>query len=392
MNRINLSLEKFASAAPKAASLATLFLCLTLGSGKLFATEICHGGSVIRNSAGTIIGCGFTTWGPSEQSMCNGNTVFSGPNAQNCHVCVAPPYDQQVAADNFSGLSASPAFDFHCLKCTPPPDGLTAWWTLDETVGISTVHDFTNNLGYDGIRYGATTVSGHDTTLGANATNANHFNGLNQYIEIPANDTQLNVGAGTATGSGDFSVDAWVKIDSGTDSSGVRVIVEKRTQNGTHYKGYSFYLYNRYLGLQLADDAAAPGYANYGASALVVPADGQWHFVAVSVKREPGAFNVQFTLDNAPVVNVSSPARGGDLTNTSPFRIGMVTIGTASVFNGSIDEVEFFSRALASPEFQSIYNAKCYGKCKVAGEFIPTAPSPTCTWDPVRRIWDNCTN
>ena len=61
------------------------------------------------------------------------------------------------------------------------------------------------------------------------------------------------------------------------DASGVRVIVEKRTFTApNHYKGYSFYLNNKYLGLQLADDGVAPGYVNVGAPVLVVPADGQW--------------------------------------------------------------------------------------------------------------------
>jgi len=216
----------------------------------------------------------------------------------------------------------------------------------------------------NGVRYGATAVPGHDQALGADVQNANHFNGANEYLEIPP-DTQLDVGPGTAGGSGDFSIDAWVKIDPGTDASGVRVIAEKRTFNApSQYKGYSFYLYNQYLGVQLADGGTAPGYSNYGAPSLVVAADGHWHFVAVSVAREPSAFNVQFTLDDTANVNVSSPVRSGDLTNTSPFRIGMETIGDASVFNGSIDEVEFFSRALANSDLQSIYNAQCYGKCK----------------------------
>jgi hypothetical protein len=115
--------------------------------------------------------------------------------------------------------------------------------------------------------------------------------------------------------------------------------------------------------VQLADDGAAPGYSNYGVPALVVPDDGLWHFVAVSVAREPGAFQVQFTLD-AAVANVVSPARNGDLANSSPLRIGMLTIGAGSVFNGSIDEVEFFSSAVSTADFQSIFSAKCYGKCK----------------------------
>jgi hypothetical protein len=374
MKRINKMFATLTYAALKAAPLAVLFASFGTGIGSLYGQggKICDGGSLVVSSAG-IVGCAFSTWGPLEQQQCSGSgtTVFSGPDPKNCHICVLNQYAPQVAADNFTGLSLvpvqpapNPPLDFHCLKCAPPPGGMTAWWTLDEPNWDLSVRDFTQNLQYDGVRYGASAVPGHDAPLGANVTNANHFNGSNQYLEVPAANTQLNVGPGAADGSGDFSIDAWVKIDPGTNASGVRVIVEKRTHLNSRYKGYSFYLYNQYLGLQLADDGTAPGYANYGAQALVVPADGQWHFVAVSVARKPGAFNVQFTLDSKAVVNVASPIRSGDLTNTSPLRIGMITIGTGSVFNGSIDEVEFFNRAVPSQDFQSIFNAKCYGKCK----------------------------
>jgi hypothetical protein len=395
MTRINQISAKLTSAAPKVAPLAILFACLMLGSGNLFATQICDGGSRIM-SGGNFVGCAFNTWGPQEQGQCSGQsfTVFSGPNPKNCHICVGPSISDQIAKNDFTGLTLTPVndnsgipkpTDFACLKCTPPPDGLTAWWTLDEPSGNLSVQDLTHNLVYDGVRHGTTAVPGHDAALGAYVANANHFNGLNDYIEIPAANSQLNVGPGAANGSGDFSIDAWVKIDPNTDSSGVRVIAEKRTFTApNHYKGYSFYLYkpygsaasnSGYLGLQLADDGAAPGYANYGAQSLVVPADGQWHFVAVSVARKPGAFNVQFTLglgtQNQPpsVVSVASPVRSGDLTNSSPLRIGMLTIGTGSVFNGSIDEVEFFNRAVPPADFQSIYNAKCYGKCKSSANY-----------------------
>jgi len=115
-----------------------------------------------------------------------------------------------------------------------------------------------------------------------------------------------------------------------------------------------------------------------------VPADGNWHFVAVSVFRSvtpallptnpppvrggfldlvPNAFEVQFTLDSNSQL-VSTGARFGSLANFSDANIGMVTIGTGSVFNGSIDEVEFFNRFVLTSEWQTIVQAKCSGKCR----------------------------
>ena len=60
--------------------------------------------------------------------------------------------------------------------------------------------------------------------------------------DIP-NDSNLDIGP-----AADFSIDAWVKLDSCSSThscpadSGVRVIMEKRSFNApNHYKGYSFF-------------------------------------------------------------------------------------------------------------------------------------------------------
>jgi hypothetical protein len=245
--------------------------------------------------------------------------------------------------------------------CVKPPAGMNAWWTLDETTGNA--HDLTGNLHLDGLRHGTSTVPGM-------VNKAAHFNGANDYVEV-LSQPGMDVAAADNIGSGDMSIDAWVKADATEDTSGVRVIVEKRTfTSPSHYKGFSFYLYNGYLGLQLADDATAPGYANYGAPALIVQRDGAWHFVAVSVKRRPpvtaaypNTITVQFTMDSSSFI-VSSPALVGSLANSSPLRIGMRTIDNGGTFNGSIDEVEFFHRFVTLDEWQTIIGAGSAGKCR----------------------------
>ena len=83
MNRINQILENFASAAPKAASLATVFFCLTLGSGKLYAQQYFHNWtSALGESsyAGTITiadpGIGFA-YGENESMPAITNTAIT---------------------------------------------------------------------------------------------------------------------------------------------------------------------------------------------------------------------------------------------------------------------------------------------------------------------------
>ncbi len=347
------------------------------------------GGQTIYESSGfTSAGCLLPNAALTDKQWCakQNLTIFLPVNSGTCLVCVESKYAPLVAKDilyqeaNPAGYIFLPNsfaetaltldqypisyFDgvhtpFRCLKCTARPAGMTAWWTFDQWSGQPVI-DAIHNMP-DGVSTGTSIVTGQ-------SGNAAYFNGA-AHIDVPStpNDS-AHVDAGT-----DFSIDAWVKIDPGTDLSGARAIVDKRTRLNKFYlgtTGYSFFLYNGNVSLQLADGTTI---ANYFTPSLTVPADGHWHFVGVSVARTlltpaqcaamPNACPaIRFTLDNAVVQDPSTPLTSS-VSNTSGLRIGMDNFNAAG-FVGSIDEVEFFRRALAPNEFQAIYNAKCYGKCK----------------------------
>jgi hypothetical protein len=384
MKRINSLVQKLAAAYHVTAlALVMGFLGATGNVHAATTTSIntsCPGGQTIFESTGyTPAGCLFTS-GPSTPNITscyNQNlTIFLPSNSGTSMICVQAKYAALVVNDTLNqsanpkgylylpSWGAEPAltvdssgisyFDgvhtpFRGLKCAQAPSGMMAWWTLDQwAMGpmLNAAPVSSNKL--NGTPVGTTIVTGES---GAAA----YFDG-SAYIDVPTDPT-LNVGYGN------FSVDAWVKIEKPGDSSGVRVIVEKRTVTGTKYTGYSFYLYNGYLGLQWADTNT---FANNGAPSLVVPPDNAWHFVAVSVTLTPvsGLPAIQFTLDGASVQPLTL-ADGGSLSNTSDLRIGMDTVGNGyDGFIGSIDEVQFFNRALTPSEFQPIRNAQSYGTCK----------------------------
>ena len=112
------------------------------------------------------------------------------------------------------------------------------------------------------------------------------FDGTSQYVEV-SSDAALGVG------SGDFSIDAWIKTSA---ASGVQPIVDKRSSGPT--KGYAFFLNNGYPALQIAVPGASTTYAlddlNGGPQAFV--ADDHWHLVAVSVDRD-NTDGVRFYVD-----------------------------------------------------------------------------------------------
>ncbi|MFN0110902.1 MAG: LamG domain-containing protein [Blastocatellia bacterium] len=267
------------------------------------------------------------------------------------------------------GYAGGSWLDVSCWWCVTPPSygvNMKAWFALDEASGTKagdlaqfgpkTINSTQFESPIDGIYYGSPQ---HLTGTAGWVSNAVKFDGINDYVEAP-NHPSLNFG------TGDFSIDAWVKIDHPNDALGVRVLVEKREQVGAQFFGYSFFLYNGKLSLQLADG----GYANY-VSNLTVPADGQWHLVAVTIDRSSasgGTFYLSqgtmwdFTVQTA----IFNPAnRQGSVSNSRPLRIGSLTLGGPNyLFKGSMDEVEIFNRMLTTEEIQSLATAGRYGKCK----------------------------
>lgn len=271
------------------------------------------------------------------------------------------PVDRDTSAFN-----GGPWLDVSCASCVTPPSNMVAWFSLDESAGtkagdlaqaapkITNMSQLVSPI--DGTYFGSPLrLTG---SLGW-VSNAVKFDGTNDYVEAP-NHPSLNFG------SGDFSIDAWVKIDHPNDANGVRALVEKREQIGGQYFGYSFFLYNGKLSLQLADG----GYANY-VSNLTVPADGLWHFVAVTVDRNNIAGGT-FYLGQGPMGNFTVQTatfnpmnRQGSVNNSRPLRIGSLTLANpTSLFKGSMDEVELFNRMLTPGEIQSLVDAGRYGKCK----------------------------
>lgn len=310
----------------------------------------CGGGTAIWAN-GEVVGCKFTTWGSEQQSLCGAWTPLVATGAGNCNVCIDAAYVTAVTSGPWTGLtegtsstSTTPA-DFTCRGCLTPPAQMAGWWPLDETSGTTAADISTTGA--------AGTHTGGPAAVAGKVAGGLKFNGTTAYVQVPHNTAQ-NVG------TGDFSVDAWVKIDSPADLGGIRVILEKR--QSSPWRGYSFFLYNGQVALQLADGLGSQ-YSNY-LSGMTVPADGQWHLVAVTVKRTSAAGG-QFYLDGLPAGPPFNPTgRAGTLANTMPLRIGSITTGVGSLFKGSIDEVELYQRALTAWENQMLYVAGPCGKCK----------------------------
>lgn len=247
--------------------------------------------------------------------------------------------------------------------CVAPPNTtMVAWYPFDEASGPSSANLATANTGAQ---------HGGPSPVVGKVSRALRFNGVNQYIESPSS-IVTNIGAASANAScsgsysscpGDFSIDAWIRVD--PLGSSVLTILDKRVDTPNSVRGYHFFVYEGAIGLQLADDVGV-GYSNY-VSPVLTPAlsDGSWHHVAVTVQRTSATGIAWY--HNGAAAGTSNPTdRLGSLENGSPLRIGTRTAASAlsGWFIGEIDELQIFNRALLPAEVAAIANAGAAGKCK----------------------------
>ena len=273
-------------------------------------------------------------------------------------------FDSTPPSDAFQGANHKEYLIFRLpLKalevCATPPRGLLAWWPLDEASGPTAGEAIASRNG---------THQGNPSPLAAGqVAGALQLDGVDDFVQVP-DDNALDFGAAPG---GDFSIDAWIRT---TDATGVAVLVEKRSDPATP-RGYSFFLVNGNLGFQLGTGSGgnicsgnpmASGCTNYGSNAFV--ADGNWHFVAVTVDRDV-TDGGRWYVDGVEVGTRFDPTiRSASLANSGPLVLGRVLPGFigagGSFYGGALDEVEIFGRVLSPAEILALYEAGATGKCK----------------------------
>lgn len=260
-----------------------------------------------------------------------------------------------VALLMWSGFDLHPRnlFDdtpLHDPPCAMVPPGLVGWWPLDDASGQSNVVAI-NAIGAQvnsnfGVSKPSAVGAGGPASVTGVVGNALSFDGSNDHVEIPNNAT-LNFG------TGDLSIDAWVKT---SQSSGVAVLLDKR--RGTPLQGYHLFTSNGNLFIQLAV-GGIPN--NYPSNAFI--ADGNWHHIAVSVNRTSGPFTITWYLDGINLSPNPAAPPAGPLTSNVPLRLGVRSTSLSGYWNGTLDELELFNRALTDGEVFAIYAAGRNGKC-----------------------------
>ena len=188
---------------------------------------------------------------------------------------------------------------FPC-PCVQAPLGMTAWWPLDEQNGTGIVNDIAplpgstaSNQGTPkpgglvGSPNGPSAVSGVNGALNG----AMYFAG--PYLDVqPQSDVNF--------GTGDFTIDAWIKPVSLVDAPFLSLVVHKMDANGV---GYALYTLGngpglgRTLNLVLAGPTiplTTTHTSNPGITST------SWYHVAVTVKRSSSSPTGTFYINGAP--------------------------------------------------------------------------------------------
>jgi hypothetical protein len=208
-----------------------------------------------------------------------------------------------------------------CLLSTPtnPPLNPVGYWKFDEGAG-STAHDSSGN-GNDGTLYN------NPTWVTGEVGGALQFDGVSTYAEAP-DSSSLDV-------TNAVTLEAWVYPNSLT---GWTNVIEKDQEGG-----YKLGFYNNQVVFtlyQLLDES----------STGTVPLN-QWSYVAATYDGQ----NVKIYINGNLDTTIAHTEEIG--VGESPVDIGWRRTSSASYFNGVMDEVKVWNRALTAEEINAEYAA-----------------------------------
>jgi hypothetical protein len=237
--------------------------------------------------------------------------------------------------------------------CIPPPSGLVSWWDGDGDA--SDIQD-----GNDGtLQNGATFAPGFVTSGTGQAFS---FDGVDDFVSIDHNNN-LNLASHT--------IEAWIRTPAFLPSTFLTIL--SKTTPPPFRRNFGLFIERS--GLQASrKPGALLGVFTVGANNFVfvsgntLVTDGNSHHVAVTYDAPSGTMRL-YVDGNLDAETMFTPGTLPD-THTLPASIGAdlsLTGGNAQFFfDGLIDELEIYNRALTASEIEAIFNAGRAGKCKVS--------------------------
>lgn len=205
--------------------------------------------------------------------------------------------------------------------------GLVSYWRLNETSGTSAADSKGANTG----TYTNGPLLGKESPLTGSGGTSVTFDGVNDFVSL---------GTSSTLQTPNFTIEAWFK----TTASGTLQTIYR-----TRYYGHSLIVdgAGKVVGGVYDSDAnshsvASPGTYN----------DGSWHHAAYA----KGPTGLKLYVDGAEVASLTAAIT--PLYWTVALSIGRDGDLDSDYFNGSIDEVAFYDRALTQQEVQVHYGSR----------------------------------
>ena len=207
--------------------------------------------------------------------------------------------------------------------------GLVAYWPMDEGTGTIT-YDASGDGNSGTLTNGPLWQSGSGCKIGSCLS----FN--------PASSQYINVNNSNSLNVSNITMTAWIYLTSYSCPADRGIIVNKEGQ----------YEWGIRCNAGNLDAAISPNWAWYGTT-QVVPLNG-WHFVVVTWDGS----NQNYYIDGQLLQTYSLTNKGNITSGTGCLRIGARNgCGSAtSFFNGLIDDVRIYNRALSASEIADLYN------------------------------------
>jgi hypothetical protein len=219
----------------------------------------------------------------------------------------------------------------YSADCTPAPAGQVAWWPGD----LSALDLAGTNNG---------TLSGGVVFGAGEVDSAFSLDGFSGTVVVP-DSSSLRL-------TNSFTIEAWINPRNADGDEPILSKISAVTGNN----GYQLVLYHG----TILGQFNSPG-QTWPSSQLVYGgpiATGVWQHVAFTYDQS--AMTI-YLNGSSVALNVIGPKVIA--TSTSPLRIGGVE-GNALYFDGLLDEVSVYNRALSAGEIATIYAAQSAGKCK----------------------------
>ncbi len=259
--------------------------------------------------------------------------TFSGTNFDPCSLELETTYYWRIDEVGSACTTQGEVWNFTTQI------GLISWWKFDEGEG---------SIAYDSAGENDGTIYGAQWTTGQ-INGALDFDGMNDYVCVP-DDYSLDLG------THDLSFAFWFK----TNDSAIEQMLTKRSTT----TGPSNRVWDGYSAALLADGKVNVHFRHSASSDndVVVTSnalynDGNWHYLAGVYTRSA---NLELYIDGMPEGTPAdiSYAENKDIDLTQPLATGCrIVYGRSNdlYFNGTIDDVRIYDRALNAEEILQLY-------------------------------------